>query len=134
MKTLTLILLLACSLCGPAIVSGQQNKFDIGITGGPNTTWLVGNEIVEKYYKNVTHYALGLTAQYNFPKVFSVMTGLMYEQKGAASDVTVTDAKGQKIGMAKISKDLNYLIVPLEAKIFFGKKFGVFLGAGGYMA
>ena len=61
---LTFITLLFLSTCLQTF--GQQNKFDIGIVGGPNRVWLQGNDFIEKSYKPLYKYSFGASFQYNF--------------------------------------------------------------------
>lgn len=112
----------------------QSNKIDIGIVGGPNYCTLVGNDIVKRHFKYAPFYVVGLSVQYNFQHMFSIVSGINYEAKGAGSNIIVTDAVGQKIGTAKYIKSLNYLVMPLLLKATWGKKLKVFVGSGAYAA
>ncbi len=112
----------------------QKNRFDIAFITGPNYIWLVGNKIIEDFYRPTIRYSSGLNLNYHFHKRFSLMSGLLYERKGAASNIIVTDVTGHQTGTARLSNNFDYLIVPLAARVAFGKKFKMFLGAGGYGA
>jgi len=129
MKTIcfTTALLLAVTLS-----LAQQNFILFGVESGvsiANITY--GDPNISKLYKNRLGYAAGLTFQYNFPKGGSLCTGIMYERKGASSDVTFTDNTGNITGQTIIHDNFDYLVVPLMLRGTFASNF--FIEAGPYV-
>ena len=133
MKNSSLLLLAVFSFCIHLLVA-QQNKFDIGIVAGPNFNRLVGNKTVNDLYENATFFSAGLNLQYNFPKAFSITSGLLYEIKGAATEILITDHTGKPVKTLKIRTGLSYLVLPLMVKYAYGQKMKVFVAAGAYLS
>jgi len=118
LKTLIIVLLFTAN-----DVSAQTNRYDLGIEGGPNLSFLIqkGNS----YSSNrtpTTFVSTGLTFQYNCKKIFSLRTGLSYQQKGyqTASEFLYT----------KNTTRFDYLTVPLLARFTFGRKVNFFVNIG----
>ena len=135
MKKLCSTLLLLSFFCHLYPMVAQQNKFEMGIIGGPNAVKLVGNKLIETYYKRLFLYSAGISIQYNFPKRISFQSGLLDERKGCGDkNISVTDEMGRKIGTAKLSLNFDYLVLPLIAKASFGKKTKFFFSWGTFLA
>ena len=135
MKKLFSTLLVLSFFCNRELLLAQQNKFELGVMGGPNAVKLVGNKFIETYYKRICLYSAGISVQYNFPKLFSIQSGLLYERKGGGDmNIIVTDEMGRKIGTASVTMNFDYLVMPLLAKVSLGKKTKFFLSAGAYLA
>jgi opacity protein-like surface antigen len=132
MKKLTCSCLMLLLFYSSTVLLAQTNAFDIALVGGPNRSWLRGNSFLEQYNGPAFNYALGLSAQYNFPGFFSICTGITSELKGSKSDITVVDSKGVELGKAKLKNNLAYLILPVMAKFSFGRNVKLVLGCGGY--
>jgi len=130
MKTKILILTFAFVA---AQASAQQNVFTIGAEGGISVTSLnYDNKTINDIYESRTGYAAGLSLQYNFPKVFSLRSGAMFELKGDFSKITFTDVNGNVIGVGEVKKNLGYLTIPLYLRATFGNKINFFIQGGPY--
>jgi len=113
----------------------QQNRITLGVEGGITVANLSSDDIYFKdIYESRTGYAAGIAFQYNFPKVISLRTGLMYELTGTSFDVTFTDNSGNITGQTKLKDNLDYLVVPLLLKVTLGDKINFFANAGPYWA
>lgn len=65
----------------------QDHKFQIGIDGGPSSTFIYGYELPlgEKLLTSMVGYSASATIQYNFSQKLALRTGIGFEQKGAQS-------------------------------------------------
>jgi hypothetical protein len=114
-------------------VNGQINKFEIGLEGGPSLTSLRGNDILEDYNNPTIGYSGGVTFQYNFPKLVSIKTNITYERKGAVAKLNAIDINGNIIGEIKNHSHLDYLTIPVVARLNFGNKLNFFVNFGPYI-
>ena len=107
-----------------------RHKWELGIEGGPNTAYISGWAFNTMSWR--TGFCTGLTAQYNVSRMFSLKSGIMYEQKGDMSSQEWTDSLGRPISGSSIATEdkLNYLIVPVFAKVAFGRRTKFFVDAG----
>jgi opacity protein-like surface antigen len=113
----------------------QQNRITFGVEGGITVANLSSDNInYEDVYKSRTGYAAGIAFQYNFPKVLSLRTGVMYELTGASSDIYFTDNNGNITDKVKQLDNIDYLVVPLLLRATFGDKLNFFVNAGPYWA
>ena len=113
----------------------QQKIFTFGAEGGISIASLsYDNKTIDDFYKSRTGYAAGVALQYNFPKIFSLRSGAMFEMKGTSSDITFTDMNGSVIGNGELKYNLGYLTVPLLLRATFGNKINFFLDGGPYWA
>jgi opacity protein-like surface antigen len=106
----------------------QQNKWDIGIIGGPGMTSIRKNYDY-KSNPNIAFYT-GLSAQYNFNKHFAIHTELAFDRKGTKADITFTDVNGDVTGTGKVINQFNYLTLPILFRASVGNKVKYFLQAG----
>jgi hypothetical protein len=112
----------------------QQNRISLGVEGGISLANLaVNNTGYQDIYESRTGYAAGLAFQYNFPKVFSFHTGLMYELRGATFPDSATTAANPS-STAEWLETLDYLTVPLLLRATFGDKINFFVNGGPYWA
>ena len=113
-------------------VFGQQNKFDIGIIGGPSVSFLRGNEFIKANHDPTFVFSGGLSLQYNFPKIFSLRTDMQFERKGSVVVVvsTFTDIVGNVTGQGIIYVNSDYLTAPILLRSSFGKKVKFFVNTG----
>lgn len=113
----------------------QNNKFHVGIGGGPSISSIRGfDQIVP--LSPIIGFSLGASFQYDFSKHFSIVTGVGFEQKGfqTKEKVTLIDINGNSISEHILRVNYNYLDVPLLAKYTLGsQKFKGFMNLGGYM-
>ena len=120
--------LLCCTLA-----TGQINKFEVGISGGPSLTYSRGNDGLKEFGQPTFGYAGGVTLQYNFPKIVSLRTNVSYVKKGHKLKIETTDAQGQPLGDLLIGEaSFDYLTLPILARVSFGKKFKFFANIGPY--
>ncbi len=115
------------------IILGQVNKFNIGIEGGPSLTSLRGNDILEKYNDPVYMYSIGVSFQYNFPKLISIRTNIAFEKKGTVAKIKVYDQFGFPNGIWSLHSNFDYITIPLLARLTVGNEMKFFLNAGPYM-
>ncbi|HSY62384.1 MAG TPA: porin family protein [Cytophaga sp.] len=109
----------------------QQNKWGVGIVGGPGITGLRS----EWYKPSPTlGFYTGLSAQYNFNNYFALHTELAFDRKGTSDKFSLTDSYGNAVGTAKITNQLNYLTMPVLFRASIGKKVKYFLQAGPYLS
>jgi len=126
------LLLFICLLFSITVFS-QQNKFDLGIIGGPSITYLRSSAKNSKISPNIGFYA-GVSAQYNFNKYCALHTEMAFERKGDATKVTLTDINGNVIGTPKFTFQYNCLTLPVLFRASFGEKVKFFLNAGPYVS
>jgi opacity protein-like surface antigen len=113
----------------------QQNRITFGVEGGISIANLSSNDTYYKdIYESRTGYAAGIALQYNFPKIISLRTGVMYELTGASSDIIFTDNQGNPTEAIKTLDNIDYLVVPLLLRATFGDKINFFVNAGPYWA
>lgn len=113
-------------------VFAQQNKWDVGIVGGPGITALTTN-YAYKPDPNIGFYT-GLSGQYNFNAHFAIHTELAFDRKGTKVDITFSDRNGNKTGTGKQVNQFNYLTLPILFRATIGNKVKYFLQAGSYVS
>jgi opacity protein-like surface antigen len=110
----------------------QQNPITFGVEGGISLANLTSDvPTVGDVYDSRTGYAAGLAFQYNFPKLFSFRTGIMYELKGAAFPVPDTSNPAETVEWLET---MDYLTVPLLLRATFGDQINFFVNGGPYWA
>lgn len=108
----------------------QQNKWNVGIVGGPSITALrMVNSKLEPPTPTAGFY-FGISGRYNFTKNFSIHTELAFDRKGAVNNTTFTDASGNVLSTSKLATQFNYLTLPLLLRASVGSKVEYFLQAG----
>ena len=122
------------TISSTTIVVGQQNKFDIGLEGGPSLTFLRGNELLEKFNEPKVSFMGGLSFQYNFPKIISIRTGFAFERKGAVAKGTMLDINGNNIGNFTTHSNFEYLTAPILVRAALGNKMKFFINAGPFFS
>ena len=110
----------------------QQNKWDVGIVGGPGITALAMN-YAYKPDPNIGFYT-GLSGQYNFNEHFAIHTELAFDRKGTKVDLTFSDRNGNETGTGKQINQFNYLTLPILFRASIGNKVKYFLQAGPYLS
>lgn len=130
MKTLlTSVLILSC-----IISSAQPNRFSLALDAGISVASLTYDDTnLDDIYDSRLGYAAGTTFHYNFSKLFSLLTGIMYERKGASSDITFADNTGTIIGKTKLRDNFDYLVVPLLLRVTTANKVNFNINAGPYL-
>lgn len=113
----------------PVLLQGQENKLNIGISGGPSMKWM--------YYKNY-HWAPGIgysgdfSFQYNLTQRISLRTAIAFEKKGEHRTVGVTDEWGHYLGTRTYNYSLDYLVIPLLFRFNVIKPNYLFIDIGPY--
>jgi hypothetical protein len=113
-------------------ISGQTNKIDLGIVGGPYLISLRGNDIIEKYQEPTIGFSAGVTFQYNFKKLISLRTDIAFERKGSVWEGETTDENGNSLGEITTHSNFDYLTLPLLIRLSLGKKIIYFINTGPY--
>jgi hypothetical protein len=127
--------LAAAALLLAANSFAQQKVFTLGVEGGISVASLNSdNETVNDIYESRTGYAAGFSFQYNFPKILSLRSGVMFELKGMTSDIILMDASLTQVNNGEWTQDLGYLTIPLMLRATFGNKINVFVQGGPYWA
>lgn len=111
---------------------GQQNKFDIGIEGGPSRIFLSGNSDLDNYNKPTMGFSAGIIFQYHYSGLISLRSGVSFERKGTSSDKTINDNDGNVISNIPVRSNFDYLVLPLLVRATIGNKINYFLNAGSY--
>lgn len=113
--------------------SAQTGGFEIGIEGGPSWVTLRGNRIVEEGQRLRTTFAGGLSFQKNFGGSFSIRSNVHYDRKGSLAKILFTDNTGATLSDGKAFITLDYITMPLLARLSFGGKTKFIANAGPYL-
>ena len=113
-------------------VRAQENRFNVGLEAGPGLTLLYGNQILKAWNRPDAGCAAGVSFQYNFEKIVSIRTGIDYQHEGSAVKITANNPFGPSTPLSG-HNILNYLVVPVLARVSFVKKIRFFLDAGTYL-
>lgn len=125
---------LICFLLALNPLLAQQNRFIIGITGGPSFSNFHGMKQKVIDYKDGKYFAAGVSFQYNLPKILSLTSGCLYERKGGVGQIPFTNSQGALIAMGTQELRYDYAVIPIMVRATFGKKVNLFVNAGGYAA
>ena len=130
-KILILLILMSISV----ISYGQQNKFEIGIEAGMNLSTLRNNNYFNLPATFKPGVSAGVTAQYFFTPKIALQGGIFSESKGCVLNID----QGM-LGTPETNDNakviLNYLVIPLQTRFYFGNKvkfFGQVGLYGGYL-
>ncbi len=110
-----------------------QEKFKFGVTGGLGVSILHTYESfvhVEESRGSIFSYCLGVKGEYGFLNNFLFHPEVRFSSKGLLNE---RSARGS-IPHTSTTYRANYLEVPLELSVDFGKKDGFILTGGGYVA
>jgi len=119
----TLIILFSLPLIG----FGQDRSLELGFLFGGSYNSLLETEMLNE---ETLRPMGGVVAQYNFTRLFSIKTKLLYQIKGASTQNLVFGSGAAGGGYL----DLHYLTLPLLAQFNFGKnKWQFFCNSGGYV-
>ena len=111
----------------------QQERILLGVESGISIARLSYEKPnLNNGFDSRVGYGAGAAFQYNFSKMISFRTGIMYERKGASADITFTDNSGNVTGKTVVRDNFNYLVVPLMLRVTFGGNTNFYLNAGPY--
>jgi hypothetical protein len=125
------VLLLAISL---SIYSfAQDNKFEIGMQGGPNISSLrFQNQTFAVKNNSLVAFSGGLFFQYNLNKTFSLRADPGFERKGYHYNYNYNYPL-PNISNEKVRESFNYLTIPVLLRASIGNKIRYFINAGPYI-
>jgi hypothetical protein len=126
-----LVILILITLCGLNIYS-QDSKILLGFEVSPTLAWLRGNSAIG-INKSRLGYATGFSFEYSLISHFSLRSGLGYERKGQAQDISFTDENGNNIGTANLKSNYDYLVLPLLGSFSTNGTIKFFVNAGPFL-
>lgn len=129
MKRNIVVAFLAFALC--SLATAQQNRTEVEVRAGISRIAFTGKDFITGSLGSVGGHA-GVGVQQFLNKTFSVHLGVLAERKGAAYQVTFTDATGLPTGSGAVRENLDYLTVPLLVQSDFGNNTRFYVQAGGY--
>jgi hypothetical protein len=132
MKEIRIITLVALLSGFILLLRAQENRFNGGIEAGPGVTLLYGNQILKAWNRPDAGCAAGLSFQYNFEKIVSIRTGIDYQHEGSAVKINYNNPFGPSTPLTG-HNILNYLVVPVFARVSFVKKIRFFMNVGPYL-
>lgn len=134
LSILFLILLLAVTTVAQA--QNKRRKLEtnrIYMELGPSLAWLYGDPTLGPEKNNVYfNFGLGLTKPLAGP--LYTHTGLYVARKGDRFAGQLTDINGQIIGMADLSRKLDYVVVPYLLRLETGDRLRFYAELGPYAA
>ena len=110
---------------------GQNSKYEIGAEGGAGLTSLRGDSNAS--FDAALGFTGGISFQYNISKFFSFRTNISYEKKGARDKITYVDINGSEIGESYMHVNYSYIVLPLLARVSFGKDIKFIVNGGPYL-
>jgi hypothetical protein len=127
MKTRTAIFVIILTLAG---ISSQGQVFSYGARLGMGFPGFVDEDIASQRITLAT----GLVGSVRFGDVFQIMAEAGYQRKGNKFTNQVWDAQGQEIADSTylVKTNMDYITVPLYARINLGRSNKFYLQAGGY--
>ena len=117
----------------------SQQKFEIGLEGGPSIATMRGNSILEERTTSRFGFLGGLSLQYNISKNIAIRSGIGFARKGAYSidSFNIFDSTSgtfNSTGVLEICSDFDYISIPLLMRFTFGnKKIKYFANGGAYL-
>lgn len=118
MKRATVFAILAILVLGTATVQAQM-PVSFGLRGGMSMSNLsLDPEFVE--LDSRTSLAGGGFLVLDLPGILDIQVEALYMPKGATADVQITDESGEVTGTGELTYKLDYLEVPLLARVGLG--------------
>lgn len=112
----------------------QNHKFTLGISGGPNYSFLKNNTIEKNHDNAIFCFSSGFTLNYTFSKLLSIETGIGLEQTGSITDYYSMNIDGLHLGEFRYLKHYNYLVFPILLKTSIGDKIIFFTNTGCFIS
>lgn len=118
--------------------NAQKNTFSVGARAGVNISKLCcGSMEINEDYVFGEGPSFGLAASYGFSKYFSVAAELDFATQGGKKNgmQAITPGSNGSVLYAKFDNKtvLNYLELPIMARVTFGDKFKYYVNAGPYI-
>lgn len=110
----------------------SQDKFTVGIEGGPSLIFFHGKNHVDESYEPTTGYAGGLSFQSGFSENISLGMDVLYERKGSVMQIKHTYINGVSAPDTTVHINADYITLPLMGHISFGKKMHFYINLGPY--
>lgn len=92
-------------------VFAQDAKILIGVDAGPSITSIRNESNSE--LKSKVGFAAGASFEYFLNENMGLKSGLLFEQKGAKDEISLTDTQGNPLDTQEIDIEYNYLILPV---------------------
>ncbi len=124
-------ILISCFLL--LLSTGAFAQYAIGIKSGANFS-NYGGRYLSSNYETKTTVPLGLVAQFETNRWFTVQAELNYDPKGANYSRVNTSGSIYSEEYKDFEEDLNYLSLPVLARFDIGSKYRVFGYAGLYLS
>lgn len=107
----------------------------IGIEGGPNYSFLRGNDNISELTDPLLGFTAGFAFQYHFSDLLSIRTGPSFERKGCSQTYTVPayGPGGLNTTEEKLHVNFDYVTLPVLVRASFGDQFRFFVNAGPYV-
>jgi hypothetical protein len=126
-------LILIASIIFSTTVFGQSKQLNIGVEFGPSYTFLWNDDFISEQNHPTDAYVAGVTFQYNITRLFSLRSNIFYERKGTKSTANIRDNQGNFLGSFTVHNNLNYLTLPVLARLSLGNRMKFFINAGPYI-
>ena len=109
----------------------QYNQWNFGFEGGPSSTALIGNNLVDLDTKPDFGFITGLFGQYNINQYYSIKMAANYQQKGAKTYLNQTTPTGSISLEGKT--DIYYITIPVMFRANYSSFVKFFVNAGPYL-
>lgn len=131
MKKRIFVAALAASLCISLIA--QKSYWEVGGTAAPGVGLFYGNSAIRSDTRPSLTFAAGLSALYHFTPLLSLHGDLLYERKGAVSQIIYTTDQGDNFIGKKSALWIDYITLPLMARVTVGHKVKLTAEVGPYI-
>lgn len=131
-RTLLIILILSFKL----LVFGQENKFELGIGGGPGLSFMrtINNQNSNDKSSLILGYTIGIVTQYNFNSRFSICTNFSQERKGDSYETNSASVHNNQSNYEIQKRQFDYFTMPILLRVNFGEKVKNFVNIGPFFS